>query len=173
MGAVGATDAVQVQSVSLEHDGLRHMPLWQTLVPEQSSSLEQLPLQATNVPGGLVGLGVAVIALVGPVVGVVPGTLVGVGVAASVGVGDAPGVFVGVGVGVAPGHKQSTSLVHAGFRQTPTVCPCTTRHDIPVSQSRLSSHQPSQLLFATSNAAVQTSCGAGVAVGFSTALGML
>lgn len=142
-------------------------------MPEQSSSLEQLPLQAASVPGGLVGLGVAEIALVGPVVGVVPGTLVGVGVAEGAGVEVTPGGLVGVGVGVAPGHKQSTSPEHEGFRQTPTVCPCSTRHDMPVSQSKLSSHQPSQLLLATSNAAVQINCGIGVAVGFSAALGML
>ena len=88
-------------------------------MPEQFSSLEQLPLQATSVAGGFVGLGVAVIVLVGPMVGVVPGTLVGEGEIAGAGVGVAPGVLVGV----APGHKQSTSLVQDGFRQTPTVCP--------------------------------------------------
>ncbi len=111
------------------------------------------------------GLGVAVIALVGPVVGVVSGTLVGVGVAVGAGVGVAPGVLVGVGVGVAPGHKQSTSLVQDGFRQTPTSLVPVIKHVIPVSQSLLSLHQPSQLLFSTSKLTAHTNCGVGVAVG--------
>jgi hypothetical protein len=128
---------------------------------------------------------VGLTAVVGPVVGVVPGTFVGDGAKVTVGLGLTPGTFVGegeglipgavvgVGDGLAPGHKQSTSLVQAGLRQTPVVVPEAIRQVMPESQSKSSSHHPSQLLLTTSKLAVQTSCGAGVAVGFSAACGML
>ena len=151
------------------------MPPWQTFVPAQSSSLEQAPLHATRVPGGFVGCGVAVSALVGPVVGVVPGTFVGVGASVAVGVGLATGTLVGVGDGdgdgLTPGHKQSTSLVQAGFRQTPTSLVPASKHVIPNSQSLESLHHPSQLFFATAKVTAHTNSGVGVAEGALAACG--
>lgn len=165
------------------------MPPWQTFVPAQSSSLEQAPLHATRVPGGFVGCGVELSALVGSVVGVVPGTFVGVGDGLTpgtvvgvgdgltpgtlVGVGDGltPGAVVGVGDGLTPGHKQSTSPVHEGFRQTPTSLVPAIKHVIPDSQSLESLHHPSQLFFATAKVTAHTNSGVGVAEGALAACG--